>query len=103
MKGGISLVDFIDEVKEELSSRQREASGAFFELEEVTLEVSFGLDLGGKTGAKLVVLDLSGETKASQLHKVSLKLKPLPVKQGRPAAGAGGGGRVGHKHGPLYK
>ena len=77
MKGRMSLVSFIEEVKLELL--QESKTEPFFELDEVTLEVSFVLDATAKAGVKLYVVDVGGETKAQQTHKVSLKLFPLGV------------------------
>jgi Trypsin-co-occurring domain 2 len=76
MKGQISLRDFIKEVRAELEQAKAEESDAFFELQEVTLEVAFSLDISGKGAGKFIVVDLSGEAKASQSHKVVLKLQP---------------------------
>jgi|GEM_PF-3213726 hypothetical protein len=76
MKGRISLRDFIKEVRAELEQAKAEENDAFFELQEVTLEVAFSLDVSGKGAGKFIVVDLSGETKASQSHKVVLKLQP---------------------------
>jgi hypothetical protein len=76
MKGRISLRDFIKEVRAELEQAKAEEKDAFFELQEVTLEVAFSLDVSGKGAGKFIVVDLSGEAKASQSHKVVLKLQP---------------------------
>lgn len=76
MKGNISLTDFIKEVKGELRAAI-DNEDPFFEMGEVELEVTFALDIGGKAGVKLVVLDLGGETKATQTHKVKIKLHPF--------------------------
>lgn len=78
MKGSISLKDFISQVSDELRNAQSKNNDeAFFELKEVTLEVSFALDTTAKGSGKFVVMDVSGETKASQIHRVTLKLDPL--------------------------
>ena len=76
MKGRISLRDFIKDVRAELEQAKAEEKDAFFELQEVTLEVAFSLDISGKGAGKFIVVDLSGEAKASQSHKVVLKLQP---------------------------
>ncbi|ETD36996.1 hypothetical protein U724_15815 [Pseudomonas chlororaphis subsp. aurantiaca PB-St2] len=72
----MSLVDFIKEVKSELRAAV-DNDDPFFEMGEVELEVTFALDISGKTGVKLVVAELGGETKATQTHKVKLKLHPF--------------------------
>jgi len=77
MKAQISLGDFIKDVKKELIEAQDTSGDPFFELEEVHLEVSFVLDTSAKAGGKLLVVELGGETKAQQTHKVSLTLRPL--------------------------
>ena len=80
MKGRISLNDFIHRVKAELVAAQQTRQGdPFYELKEVSLEVSFAVDASAKAGFDLYVVDLSGETKAQQTHKVTLKLTPLPI------------------------
>ena len=88
MKGRISLRDFIKDVRAELEQAKAEEKDAFFELQEVTLEVAFSLDISGKGAGKFIVVDLSGEAKASQSHKVVLKLQPYSGE----AAPAGTGG-----------
>lgn len=75
MKGNISLKDFIDDVKKELIDASKTES-PFFLMEEVELEVSFGLNAKGKAGGKFVVFELGAEADASQMHKVKLKLTP---------------------------
>jgi len=77
MKGKISLGDFIKDVKQELIEAQDTSGDPFYELEEVRLEVSFVLDTSARAGGKLFVVELGGETKAQQTHKVSLTLRPL--------------------------
>ena len=72
----ISLKDFIKEVKEDLKSAIDEKE-PFFVMEEVELEVSFVLNTEGSASAKLVVVDIGGQTKASQMHKVKIKLSPF--------------------------
>lgn len=76
MKGKISLVDFIKEVKSELRAAV-DNDDPFFEMGEVELEVTFALDISGKAGVKLVVAELGGETKATQTHKVKITLHPF--------------------------
>lgn len=76
MKGNISLSDFIKEVKAELI-QTIDNDNPFFEMGEVQLEVSFSLDASAKAGAKLLVLDVGGSTKATQTHKVTIKLHPF--------------------------
>ncbi|MCF7545496.1 trypco2 family protein [Pseudomonas petrae] len=76
MKGMISLVDFIKEVKNELRAAVDEED-PFFEMGDVELEVTFALDASAKAGAKLFVVDIGGETKATQSHKVTVKLHPF--------------------------
>lgn len=80
MKGKISLVDFIKEVKSELRAAVDNES-PFFEMGEVELEVTFSLDISGKAGVKLIVAELGGSTKASQTHKVKLKLHPFVTEE----------------------
>ena len=76
IKGNISLKDFIEEVKNELKSAVDEET-PFFLMDEVELEVSFTLDAKAQGSAKLVVLDVGGDVKASQAHRVKLKLTPI--------------------------
>ncbi|UVL01382.1 trypco2 family protein [Pseudomonas sp. B21-048] len=72
----ISLVDFIKEVKQELRAAV-DTEDPFFEMGEVELEITFALDASAKAGLKLVVADFGGETKATQPHKVKVKLHPF--------------------------
>jgi len=121
MKGKISLKDFIHQVRDELVNAQDESKEPFYELEDVELEVAFALEAKGGAKGKLVVLELGGETKASQTHKVKLKLKPLKKdmnnnksessikkteqKTKQLPAGGGGGGELPSlrdKRGPVY-
>jgi hypothetical protein len=125
VKGHISLKDFIHQVRDELVAAQDKTKDPFYELESVELEVTFGLDIEGGAKGKLVVVELGGKTKASQTHKVTLTLKPLPVARGEsqpsgdgsslpqktePTSGTsfgGGGGDVFdipgvRSHGPVY-
>lgn len=76
MKGNISLKDFIKEVKDDLRSAVDD-DDPFFIMEAVELEVSFGLDVEAKAGAKFVVFDLSSKAKAQQSHKVKINLTPF--------------------------
>ncbi|MGL6361881.1 trypco2 family protein [Aeromonas veronii] len=85
MKGNISLKDFIDDVKKELMDAS-ESDPPFFTMDEVELEVSFGINAKGKAGAKFVVFELGAETNASQMHKVKLKLTPYKNQEVNEAA-----------------
>ena len=89
MKGKISLNDFIHRVKGELVAAQQPDGNPFYELTEVTLEVSFALDASAKAGFDLYVVELGSEAKAQQTHKVALKLKPLPVRTPATLGGRG--------------
>lgn len=78
MKGKISIGDFIHQVKHELRDAQTSEHGdPFYELQSVTLEVSFVLDTSMKAGANLYVVQLGSDTSAQQTHKVTLALTPL--------------------------
>ena len=44
---------------------------------EVELEISFILDAEASAGAKFIVIDVGGKTKATQSHKVKIKLIPF--------------------------
>ena len=79
MKGKISLKDFIQEVKDDLRAAVND-DDPFFIMENVKLEVSFGLDIEAKTGAKFVVFDIGAKTKAQQTHKVTIELTPFVTK-----------------------
>jgi len=83
MKGGISLKSFIGEVKKELLASVDDAS-PFFDIGEVELEVSFTLDIEAKGGVKFVVVNAGASTKASETHKVKLKLTPFLVTDAPP-------------------
>lgn len=76
MKGHISLKDFIKSVKEDLKSAL-DTKNPFFHMDEVELEVSFILDAEAQAGARFLVVDIGGKTKASQCHKVRMKLIPF--------------------------
>ncbi len=76
MKGNISISDFINDVKKELTQSQKE--NAFFNLKEVNLEITFILDASADTKGNLFVVEAGGEMNASQTHKVTLKLDPTP-------------------------
>ena len=76
MKGNISLKDFIKGVKEELiSSIDNETP--FFEINDVQLEVSFGVEVEAEAGFKLFVFDAKTKGSASQSHKVTISLTPF--------------------------
>ena len=90
MKGKISISDFIHQVKRELIEAQGRSGEPFYSLSEVTLEISFVLEAKAGAGMKLYVLDLNGETKAEQTHKVSLKLHPIVSEEAANAEQAGG-------------
>jgi Trypsin-co-occurring domain 2 len=77
MKGNISLGDFISQVKTELVEAQDSSGAPFFQLEAVDLEVTFALEAAGGAKAKLVVVELGGDAKASQTHKVTIKFTPV--------------------------
>ena len=77
MTGNISISDFIHKVKQELLEAQRPTGEPFYTLTEVKLEVSFVLNSSAKAGLDLYVVDLSGEAKAEQTHKVTLSLVPI--------------------------
>ena len=74
----MKLRDFIHEVREELLAAENE-SDPFFELGKVKLEINFALEAKGEAKAKLVVVQLGGETTASQTHKVTVTLNPLSI------------------------
>lgn len=75
MKGRISLTDFIAEVKADLQ-KSADTDNPFFIMGDVELEVAFTLDISGSGKAKLLVVDVGAESKASQTHKVKIKLTP---------------------------
>lgn len=79
MKGRISLKDFIHSVKDELLDTSATSKGeAAFEMTEIELETEFVLDASAKgEGGLAFFVKLSGETTASQSHKVKVKLKPI--------------------------
>ena len=76
MKGHISIKDFIAQVKQELMASVDEET-PFFELGPVELEIAFALDASASAGAKLFVVDIGGSTKATQTHKVRMRLTPF--------------------------
>ena len=78
MKGNISLKEFIKEVKEDLQSAINKED-PFFYMGEVELEISFALNAEASAGAKFVVIDVGGKTKATQSHKVKIKLIPCTM------------------------
>lgn len=78
MKGNISLGKFIAEVKKELvEAAKNRDSKPFFTLQDVELETAFAVEAAGGTGIRFIV-DLKGEAKASQTHRVKLKFKTIP-------------------------
>ena len=79
MKGHISLKNFIHQVRDELVQAQDPSKNPFYELQTVQLEVTFALEATGGAKGRLVVVELGGETKASQTHKIILTLNPLPT------------------------
>lgn len=85
MKGKISLGYFIQEVKKELVDAQDISGKPFYELENVELEVAFTLEVSGKGKVNFVVFDVAGETSGTQIHKVKLSFKPIPLDEGDPS------------------
>jgi len=81
MKGHIQLGTFIHQVKKELVEAQNNEEEPFYALDSVDLEVSFVLETSGKGKSNLFVIALEGEAKASQTHKVILRLTPLRKKK----------------------
>ena len=80
MKGNISLGDFIRGVKAELVQAANDRKDdPFFALTDVELEASFSLEAEGEVGFKFVVA-AKGATTASQVHKVTMKFKPISPK-----------------------
>lgn len=75
MKGRISLTDFISDVKADLR-KSADTDDPFFIMGDVELEVAFTLDISGGGKAKFLVVDLATDSKASQTHKVKIKLTP---------------------------
>ncbi|WP_372777387.1 trypco2 family protein [Litorivivens sp.] len=88
MKGKISLKDFIHEVKEDLREAINDED-PFFYLDGVSLEVSFGLDVEAKAGAKFVVFDIGTKAKAQQTHKITIDLSPFIKVDDGPRGGGG--------------
>lgn len=80
MKGHLSLKDFIKSVKDDLKSAL-DTKDPFFYMDEVELEVLFFLDAEARAGARFFVVDIGGKTKASQYHKVRMKLTPFVGKE----------------------
>ncbi len=74
----MKLRNFIQEVREELLAVENE-SDPFFELGDVQLEINFAVEVTGGAKAKFVVVELGGKTTASETHKVTVTLKPLPI------------------------
>jgi hypothetical protein len=77
MKGKISIGDFIHKVRDDLVEAQEGKGMSFYELSEVTLEVASALEATANAGFNLYVVELGGESKAQQTHKVSMRLTPL--------------------------
>lgn len=78
MKGGISLKEFIADVKKELVAAQSPHDTAFLELQNVELEVAFTLDATGGAKGRFIVVDVGTDIRTSQVHRVKLSFKPLP-------------------------
>ncbi len=76
VKGRISLSEFIKETKQELRSAVDE-DDPFFYLDRVDLEVTFGLDVEAKVGAKFFVFDAKTSVQGVQTHKVTMSLTPF--------------------------
>lgn len=77
MRKSIGLGDFIKKVKEELVAAQDNSDKGFYELREVELEVSFGVDAEGGAKGTLFVVELGTHVKSTALQKVKLKLVPV--------------------------
>jgi hypothetical protein len=102
MKGRISLSDFIADVKADLQ-KSVDAENPFFIMGEVEIEVSFTLDVSGGGKARLLVVDLSTDSKASQTHKVKIKLTPKVFKEiEEPSVGSLTGEQIVHRGGRTY-
>ncbi|TLP71327.1 hypothetical protein FEA48_21115 [Pseudomonas nitroreducens] len=87
MKGGISLQEFIAEVKSDLI-QAIDNENPFFAMTSVELEVSFTLDVSGGAKAKFLVVDAGMKSSASQVHKVKLTLTPfVPIEAGESRTG----------------
>ncbi len=80
MKGNISIGDFIRQVKDEIREARDKTLDPLFKLEEISLEISFALEAGADSKMKLYVVELGADTKATQTHKVTLKLVPIEEK-----------------------
>jgi hypothetical protein len=76
MEGKIELSKFIDNVISELKSGWHPLEESKFDLEEVSLEVSFSLETEGNAGFKLFAINFGASVAAEQVHKVTLRLKP---------------------------
>jgi hypothetical protein len=72
----INLKDFIVSVKKELIAAQEKKENSSFQLDEVILEVSFAFDSTARGSGKFFVVEVGGEIKSTQTHKVTLKLSP---------------------------
>ena len=110
MKGHIQLGSFIKQVKKELIEAQDDTGEPFYALDSVELEVSFVLDTSGKATGKLLVVELEGESKATQTHKVTLSFTPVVKPENNllnddgeeSMSGAGGGGGSKFEQQMLY-
>lgn len=106
MKGNISLKDFIKGVKEELiSSLDNETP--FFEINDVQLEVSFGVEVEAEAGFKFFVFDAKAKGGASQSHKVTINLTPFVLENPDPETSPQNpkiiGSKVSAKKSPVAK
>ncbi len=77
MKGNISIGDFIRQVKDEIKEARDKTLDPLFKLEEISLEISFALEAGAGSKMKLYVVEVGADTKATQTHKVTLRLVPI--------------------------
>tara|TARA_R110000751_G_scaffold280072_4_gene382554 strand:- start:4472 stop:4690 length:219 start_codon:yes stop_codon:yes gene_type:complete len=60
MKDGIQLGTFIEAVKTELLNSKKSVADSYLYLEDIEIEVSFGLDTTGGAKGRLFVLELGG-------------------------------------------
>ncbi|BDV43993.1 hypothetical protein GURASL_29160 [Geotalea uraniireducens] len=102
MKGGISLKEFIADVKKELIAAQAPHDTAFLELQNVELEVAFTLDTTGEAKARFIVVDVGADIRTSQVHRVKLCFKPLPRQDADYVRKIIKNAVAGEKH-PLYE
>ncbi len=77
MKGNISIGDFIRQVKKEIIEARDSTLDPLFKLAEVNLEISFALEADVGSKMKLYVVEVGADAKATQTHKVTLKLVPI--------------------------